>query len=66
MSHKPRAHFHRCLTGEGRTILSCHIGKVEGVMVMCANIEHFKEETKRRNVVTVEPYLFDGTNQIVG
>ena len=66
MSRKPRAHFHRCLTGEGRTILSCHIGKVEGVMEICANIEHLKEEAKRRNVVTVEPYLFDGTNQVIG
>ena len=65
MNHKPRAHFHRCLTGEGRTILSCHIGKVEGVMEMCADIEHFKEVAKRRNVVTVEPYLFDETNRVI-
>jgi hypothetical protein len=65
MSRKPRAHFHRCLTGEGRTILSYHIGKVEGVMEMCADIEHFKEVAKRLDLVTVEPYLFDETNQVI-
>lgn len=65
MSRKPRAHFHRCLTGEGRTILSYHIGKVEGVMEMCADIEHFKEVAKRLNVVTVETYLFNETNQFI-
>ncbi|GEM_PF-1459951 len=65
MSRKPRAHFHRCLTGEGRTILSYHIGKVEGVMEMCADIEHFKEVAKRLNVVTVETYLFNETKQVI-
>ena len=65
MSRKPRAHFHRCLTGEGRTILSYHIGKVEGVMEMCADIEPFKEVAKRLNVVTVETYLFNETKQVI-
>ena len=62
---KRRARFHQWLTDEGRTILTRQIGKVEGIMEMCDDIEHFKEVAKRRKAVTVAPYLFDEMNRII-
>ena len=60
-----RARFHQWLTDEGRTILTRQIGKVEGIMEMCDNIDQFKEVAKRRKAVTVAPYLFDEMNRII-
>jgi len=62
---KRRAKFHQWLTGEGRTILTRQIGKVEGMMEMCGDIDQFKEMVKRRKAVTVAPYLFDEMNRII-
>lgn len=62
---KRRARFHRWLTDEGRTILTRQIGKVEGMMEMCSDIEQFKDVVKRRKAVTVAPYLFDEMNKII-
>lgn len=62
---KRRARFHQWLTDEGRTILTRQIGKVEGIMEMCDDIEQFKEVAKRRKAVTVAPYLFDEMNRII-
>lgn len=62
---KRRARFHQWLTNEGRTILTRQIGKVEGMMEMCNDIEQFKEMVKRRKAVTVAPYLFDEMNRII-
>ncbi|WP_417615518.1 P63C domain-containing protein [Parasphingorhabdus sp.] len=62
---KRRAQFHRWLTDEGRTILTRQIGKVEGIMEMCDDIEHFKTVAKRRKAVSVAPYLFDEMNRII-
>lgn len=63
---KRRARFHQWLTDEGRTILTRQIGKVEGIMEMCDDIEHFKTVARRRKAVTVAPYLFDEMNRIIG
>lgn len=62
---KRRARFHQWLTDEGRTILTRQIGKVEGMMEMCSDIEQFKDVAKRRKAVTVAPYLFDEMNKII-
>ena len=62
---KRRARFHQWLTTEGRTILTRQIGKVEGMMEMCNDIDQFKEMVKRRKAVTVAPYLFDEMNRII-
>jgi hypothetical protein len=62
---KRRARFHQWLTDEGRTILTRQIGKVEGIMEMCEDIEQFKDVAKRRKAVTVAPYLFDEMNRII-
>ena len=62
---KRRARFHQWLTDEGRTILTRQIGKVEGIMEMCDDINMFKDVAKRRKAVTVAPYLFDEMNRII-
>lgn len=60
-----RARFHQWLTDDGRTILTRQIGKVEGIMEMCDDIEHFKTVAQRQKAVTVAPYLFDEMNRII-
>lgn len=62
---KRRARFHQWLTGDGRTILTRQIGKVEGIMEMCTDIEHFKRVARRQKAITVAPYLFDDMNRII-
>lgn len=62
---KRRARFHQWLTDEGRTILIRQIGRVEGVMEMCDDIEHFKKVASRQKTISVAPYLFDEMNRII-
>lgn len=62
---KRRARFHQWLTDEGRTILTRQIGRVEGIMEMCTDIEHFKTIARRQKSITVAPYLFDDMNRII-
>lgn len=60
-----KARFHQWLTEEGRTILTRQIGRVEGIMEMCSDIEHFKQVARRQKSITVAPYLFDDMNRII-
>jgi hypothetical protein len=62
---KRKARFHQWLTHEGRTILTRQIGKVEGIMEMCDDIEHFKRVARRQKAISVAPYLFDEMNRII-
>ena len=62
---KRKARFHQWLTTEGRTILTRQIGKVEGIMEMCDDIEHFKRVARRQKAISVAPYLFDEMNRII-
>ena len=62
---KRKAQFHRWLTEEGRAILTRQIGRVEGIMEMCSDIEHFKQVARRQKSITVAPYLFDEMNRII-
>lgn len=39
--------------------------KVEGIMEMCDDIEHFKTIARRQKTITVAPYLFDEMNRII-
>lgn len=48
-----------------RTILTRQIGRVEGIMEMCKDIEHFKTVARPKKAVTVAPYLFDEMNRII-
>ncbi|WP_310532341.1 P63C domain-containing protein [Novosphingobium sp.] len=62
---KRKARFHQWLTDEGRTILTRQIGRVEGIMEMCKDIDHFKQIARRQKSITVAPYLFDEMNRII-
>lgn len=62
---KRRARFHQWLTDDGRTILTRQIGKVEGIMEMCNDIEQFKQVARRQKAITVAPYLFNEMNRII-
>lgn len=64
-SGKRRARFHQWLTDEGRIILTRQIGKVEGIMEMCDNIEHFKQVVRKQKAISIAPYLFDEMNKII-
>jgi len=62
---KRLARFHQWLTDDGRTILTRQIGRVEGIMEMCSDIEHFKTVARRQKSISVAPYLFDEMNRII-
>lgn len=62
---KRRTRFHQWLTDDGRTILTRQLGRVEGIMEMCTDIEHFKTVARRQKSITVAPYLFDDMNRIL-
>lgn len=64
-SGKRKARFYQWLSDEGRTILTRQIGKIEGVMEMCDDIDHFKTVAKRQKTTSVAPYLFDEMNRII-
>jgi hypothetical protein len=52
-------------SADGLLYRTRQIGKVEGIMEMCGDIEQFKDVVKRRKAVTVAPYLFDEMNKII-
>jgi hypothetical protein len=62
---KRKARFHQWLTEEGRTILVHQIGRVQGLMEMCSNIEKFKTAAEKQKKVTIAPYLFDDMNDMI-
>lgn len=61
---KRKARFHQWLTDEGRTVLIHQIGRVQGLMEDCRNIEKFKAKAEKRKQVSIAPYLFDEMNDI--
>lgn len=62
---KRKAKFHQWLTEEGRNILIHQIGRVQGLMEMCTDIEHFKTAAQKQKTVSIAPYLFDEMNRII-
>jgi len=62
---KRKARFHQWLTDEGRTILVHQIGRVQGLMEMCTNIEKFKTAAEKQKKVSIAPYLFGDMNDII-
>lgn len=61
---KRKARFHQWLTDEGRTVLIHQIGRVQGLMEDCPDIEKFKSKAHKRKQVSIAPYLFEDMNQI--
>lgn len=62
---KRRARFHQWLNDDGRNMLIHQIGRVQGLMEMCANSEHFKSVAIKQKTVSIAPYLFDDMNRII-
>ena len=62
---KRKARFHQWLTDEGRSILIHQIGRVQGLMEMCSDIENFKQSATKQKNISVAPYLFEEMNRIV-
>lgn len=62
---KRRARFHQWLNDEGRNMLIHQLGRVQGLMEMCTDIEHFKAAARKQKTVSIAPYLFDEMNRII-
>lgn len=62
---KRRARFHQWLNDEGRNMLIHQLGRVQGLMEMCSDIEHFKAAARKQKTVSIAPYLFDEMNRII-
>ena len=62
---KRRARFHQWLNSEGRNMLIHQIGRVQGLMEMCSDIDHFKKAALKQRTVSIAPYLFDDMNKII-
>lgn len=62
---KRRAKFHQWMNEEGRNMLIHQIGRVQGLMEACNDIEHFKAVVKKQKSVSIAPYLFDEMNRII-
>lgn len=62
---KRKARFHQWLSDDGRNILIHQIGRVQGLMEMCSDIEAFKKAADKQKKVSIAPYLFDDMNQII-
>lgn len=62
---KRKARFHQWLNDEGRNMLIHQIGRVQGLMEMCTDIDHFKTAAKKQKTVSIAPYLFDDMNKII-
>ena len=61
---KRRARFHQWLSQDGRNILIHQIGRVQGLMETCNDIEQFKQKAELQKQISIAPYLFDEMNQI--
>lgn len=62
---KRRARFHQWLNEDGRSMLIHQLGRVQGLMEMCANIDDFKAAARKQKNVSIAPYLFDDMNRII-
>ena len=41
------------------------IGRVQGLMEMCPDIDQFKNAAQKQRNVSIAPYLFDEMNKII-
>lgn len=62
---KRKARFHQWLNDDGRNMLIHQLGRVQGLMEMCGDIENFKSTAKKQRNVSIAPYLFDDMNKII-
>ena len=64
-SGRRKARFHQWLADDGRNMLIHQIGRVQGLMEMCQDIDNFKGAAKKQKRISVAPYLFDDMNKII-
>lgn len=62
---KRKARFFQWMNENGRNMLIHQIGRVQGLMEMCEDIDHFKSTVKKQRNVSIAPYLFDDMNKII-
>lgn len=62
---KRKARFHQWLSEDGRNMLIHQIGRVQGLMEMCQDIEQFRNAATKQRSVSIAPYLFDDMNKII-
>ena len=62
---KRKARFHQWLAEDGRHMLIYQIGRVQGLMEMCDDIEKFKTTARKQKNISIAPYLFDDMNKII-
>lgn len=62
---KRKARFHQWLSSDGRNILIHQIGRVQGLMEMCQDIEGFRRAVEKQKTISIAPYLFDEMNNII-
>lgn len=62
---KRKARFHQWLVDDGRNMLIHQIGRVQGLMEMCQDIDNFKGAARKQKRISVAPYLFDEMNKII-
>ena len=62
---KRKGKFHQWLTDDGRNVLIHQIGRVQGLMEMCPDINGFKAAAEKQKRVSIAPYLFDEMNRII-
>lgn len=61
---KRKARFHQWLSQEGRNVLVHQIGRVQGMMESCNNINDFKKREQIKKQISIAPYLFEEMNDI--
>ncbi len=62
---KRKAKFHQWLNQEGKNMLVHQIGRVQGLMEMCTDIDNFNSLAKKQRNISIAPYLFDDMNRII-
>ena len=62
---KRRSRFHQWLSDDGRTVLIHQIGRVQGLMEACRNIDHFRLLAKEQKTNSLMPGLFDDLDKLI-
>lgn len=60
---KRRARFHQWLSEHGRDVLIYQIGRIQGLMETCNDIEHFKRKNEHQKKISIAPFLFEEMNE---
>ncbi|MEG1159648.1 MAG: P63C domain-containing protein [Acidaminococcaceae bacterium] len=62
---KRKARFHQWLSEDGRTVLIHQIGRVQGLMEVCKNMEHFRSLAQEQKANSLMPSLFNDLDKLI-